>query len=642
MKLGKKYFYVFTIIIFLTILPNLVAQETIKTVTAFKQKTICNFSADWQYLSTDLYLLNATKFSQLLDDIGRANSSKKLKKLSEESLQSLFIRAKIKNLKFFGGDVVYPIYNFKVTEDKGNAYVETGNVEVIRLIDNLPLNESNEVIDAEISGEAITQKNSNDFLRLIGTQMQNLSKATTTNVAILSLVGELGRFIESKTGGTQYKFNSTIRLYEGQDFNKKLHSVNIFVLAPSSINNVNIYSDNLKNYLDTAQNPQIDQTILTRMVFHKKYHMIVCVNYKSRYNSNPVIGDQINYEYLSQRKLKIQNAYQNELINKFTYNQELKLIEFLEVFSDLKLNINNYKLNLKNNITDDYSRNLFVILKIYYNLLNIKKMRMIEFISNPEFKEEFLPKYESVINTAGMYLNENSALSNVKESAEMLALNFNEKDYISKSDLCENSLRILYSVSIPAGEEKSQLATDMTKLVNNIERIYNSDTFASLIRQINNLKLDETSFKEKDVIEADYGNTNCKSCKTGLTSAISAYNIRYQNAQKSSLMKKNEELNQRAMTLIFNTLDRRRCIDNFLTDKTDSLASVLDLLKFEINKVDTLLKETRETLKTDISAMSSQQLKEQNFLLEAYLKRLDSGMINLCKRVNGMCDYKKD
>ena len=209
--------------------------------------------------------------------------------------------------------MLYPIYNFKVTETKENTIVETGNSEVVRLIDNLPLNESNEVIDAEITGEAITDKNSNEFLRLIGAQLQNLSNTSKPNVSVLGLVGELGKFIESKATGNQYKFSSTIRLYEGQDFNKRLHSINIFVLSPSSVSKVNLMADNLLNFMDTSSNPQINQSLLDKMISYKKYPMIVTVNYKSRYNSHPVIGDQINYDYLAERKLKIQNAYQNEL-----------------------------------------------------------------------------------------------------------------------------------------------------------------------------------------------------------------------------------------------------------------------------------------------------------------------------------------
>jgi hypothetical protein len=617
------------------------AQETIKTITAFKHKVNYNFSADWQYLSTDLYLMNANKFSDLLNEISRLNSGKQSRKFNKEILQSLFIKAKIKNIRFFGGDVVYPIYNFKVTETKENTIVETGNSEVVRLIDNLPLNESNEVIDAEITGEAITDKNSNDFLRLIGAQLQSLSSTPKPNVSVLGLVGELGKFIESKATGGQYKFSSTIRLYEGQDFNKRLHSINIFVLSPSSVSKVNLMADNLLNFIDTSLSPQINQSILDKMISYKKYPMIVTVNYKSRYNSHPVIGDQINYDYLAERKLKIQNAYQNELINKFTYNQELKLIEFLEIFSELKLNINNYKLNLKNDITNDYSKNLFVILKIYNNLLNIKKMRIIEFSSNPEFINEFLPKYESVLNTAMLYLNETSSLANIKEAALVIDANIDPNTYADKSEVCESNLRFLYSVVIPEDEEKFQLTKDLERISKNIEQAYFSRKYSPVIRQINSLTTDDNGLSEKEKVESKFGNTYCKTCKNEFSKAIEAYNVKYQNVQTSILLMKNEEVKQKVVSLIISSVEKRKCIDKYL-NSADSLSGYNDILKAEAIKFDTLINETKETIKLENNKMTATQLKEHVFLLEAYIKRLDLGISNLCKYMNINCDCKNN
>ncbi|RLD83727.1 MAG: hypothetical protein DRJ10_02955, partial [Bacteroidetes bacterium] len=321
------------------------AQVTIKTLAVYKKAVDFNFSSEWQYLSTDLYLFNTGKFGYLINQIVAANNvGKKKKKWQQETIQSIFIKAIIKDVKFFGSDMVYPIYNLKVSKDQDYTTQASANVEVIRLIDNLPLTGAKDFIDAELSGQIITQKNSNEFLRLVATQLQNISKYSKPNVAILDLVGELGKFIESKTTGKQYKFSSTIRLYEDQDFSKRLHSINIFVLLPSSIEKINVTTDNLTNYLNTTEYPIIDQKKLRQFLNFRRYPMIVIANYKSRYNSQPVIGDQINFDYIAERKLKVSNAYQSELINKDTYVQENMLISYLELFARFKLDINNYKL----------------------------------------------------------------------------------------------------------------------------------------------------------------------------------------------------------------------------------------------------------------------------------------------------------
>jgi hypothetical protein len=617
------------------------SQETIKTVTAFKKKTNYIFSPEWQYLSTDLYLINAQKFSELLNDIYRINTGGKKRKLTEESLVSLFVKAKIQNLKFFGGDMVYPIYNFKITENDAGTTIETGNIEVVRLIDNLPLNESNEVIDAEIIGEAITKKNSDDFLRVIAVQLQNISKYSKPNTGIFDLIGELGRFIESKTTGKQYKFSSTIRLYEGQDFNKRLHSINVFVFAPSSTSKFNILSDNLSNYIDTASNPEIDQNKLNQLIAFKKYPMVVIANYKSRYNSQPIVGDQINFDYLDQRKLKIHNAFQNELINKTTYNQELKLIEFLTIFSDLKLNINNYNLNLKNNITNDYSKNIFVILKIYRDLLKMKKLRKVEFYGNTEFEQEYLPKYESVISTSGLYLNEQNALTNLKEVGDLLE---NEKS-IKTPESKENNLRILNSINIPDGEQQSDQTKDLKGLIEKIESDLYSQVYIPIIGQINNLPLSDAGNKEKEKIENQYGNTYCKKCKTELITAFNSYNFKLQTSQRNELIKENNKLRSNTISVLFEVLKKRSCIEeNLNVLKEDSLANLSynELIVMEVQKLDKIIEETKHLVKTEAMDLTIQQLNEQNFLIEAYQKKLEEGFSHFCSTINTICDCKNE
>jgi len=638
MNYKKLYYYLIFISLF-TVYQSISAQTTIKTLTALKHKCPYTFSPDWQYLSTDLYLLNPQKFSNLLNDIALANSGgKKKRKISQEFIQSLFIKAKIQNLKFFGGDIIYPIYNFKASENKDYTTIETGNVEVVRLIDYLPLNESNEVIDAEISGEVITQKNSNEFLKLIGVQLQGLSKNSKPNIAILDLIGELGKYIESKTTGKQYKFSSTIRLYEGQDFNKKLHSINVFVFAPSTFTKVNIMAENLINYLDSAEQPEIDQEKLTKLISYRRYPMVIIANYKSRYNSQLIIGDQINFDYLNKRKIKIQNAFENELINKTTYNQELKLIEFLEFFADLKLNINNYKLNLKNNITNDYSKNLFVILKIYRDLLKAKNLRLIQFHGDNEFENEFLPKYESVITTAGLYLNEQNSLTNIKQVAELMEMTGNEESAAKNSDIAENRLRLLYSVKIPKDETNSEQAKEINRLAANLEQNLYSQTFLPLIVKVNQLPTDENGPKEKEKIENNFGNTYCKKCKAELSAALNDYNTRYQKSEKNKLLQKNEEIRQKTVSVLFKSLEQKRCIEKIISQSTDSLSTYNDLISIELKKLSTLIDDTSDLLKTDNKNAEIQQISEQNFMLEAYIRKLETGFTSLCKNISNNCE----
>ena len=171
--------------IFLFLLYNSVfAQENIKTFAAYKQKVNFEFSSEWQYLSTDLYLLNSDKFAYLINQIAMTGSGKKKKRSGNDYIQSLFIQATIKDIKFFGGDMVYPIYSFQIQKDEKYTTQIADNAGVIRLIDNLPLNASKDYINAEISGDIITNNNKNQFLMLVAKQLQNISRFSQPNTAV--------------------------------------------------------------------------------------------------------------------------------------------------------------------------------------------------------------------------------------------------------------------------------------------------------------------------------------------------------------------------------------------------------------------------------------------------------------------------
>ena len=51
------------VIICITAFNKLNAQEFIKTVPVFKKQANYDFTNEWQYISTDLYLFNANKFN---------------------------------------------------------------------------------------------------------------------------------------------------------------------------------------------------------------------------------------------------------------------------------------------------------------------------------------------------------------------------------------------------------------------------------------------------------------------------------------------------------------------------------------------------------------------------------------------------
>ena len=621
-------------------MPNLKAQITIKTLAAYKKTVDFNFSSEWQYLSTDLYLFNTTKFSYMINQIVTANNSgKKKKKWQEEHIQSVFIKAKIKDVKFFGADMVYPIYNFKVSKDQDFTTKVASSVEVVRLIDNLPLTGAKDFIDAELSGQIITQKNSNEFLKLIASQLQNIAKYSKPNVAILDLVGEMGKFIESKTSGKQYKFSSTIRLYEDQDFNKRLHSINIFVLLPSSIEKINVSSTNLTAYLSTAENPVINQKKLRQLISFRRYPMIVVANYKSRYNSQPVIGDQINFDYIADRKLKVSNAYRSELINKNTYIQENQLISYLELFARLKLDINNYKLNKQNKITEDFSKNIFVIMQDYRKLVDMKTQKENEYFSSPIFQNEFKAKYQTVLNTADIYLESDQNLKNIKEIIAVIERKNKAGKYKPDSLRMENDLAIMHAFVFPESEKNSLEAQMVNKHIEKTENLLYKQEYLKIVRSLNKMSVNDKDIEKRDIYSKRASLTNCSLCRDKLNEALNFYTDRYLAEKKRIALKLNEEQKQKAVTLLFQMINKKVCIEkNIAAMNQESLPEYFSLFEMEFNKFKKYIEQMNTIIRSDASSFSTDAVLEQNQNIDALTKKINQSYTNLCSGLLDLCN----
>lgn len=632
-------FFLF-VLFFFSFFFKLNAQVTIKTLAVYKKSVDFNFSSEWQYLSTDLYLFNTDKFSYVINQIVAANNAgKKKRKWQQESIQSVFIKAKIKDVKFFGGDMVYPIYNFKVSKDQDYITQVASNVEVVRLIDNLPLTAAKDFIDAELSGQIITQKNSNEFLRLIATQLQNISKYSKPNVAILQLVGEMGKFIESKTKGKQYKFSSTIRLYEDQDFNKKLHSVNIFVLLPSSIEKIHLSSSNLTAYLEKTENPVIDQKKLRQLISFRRYPMIVVANYKSRYNSQPVIGDQIDLDYIADRKLKVSNAYQSELINKDTYVQENLLISYLELFAHLKLDINNYKLNKQNKITDDFSKNIFVIMQDYRRLVDMKKQKEIEYFGSPIFQNEFKAKYQMVLNTAEIYLEGDQDLKNIKDIISVIERKNKASKFKPDSLRMENDLQIMHSFVFPESERKSLEAQMVRKHISKTENSLYNQEYLKVIRDLNKMPVNETNLQKRNVYSKQASLTNCSLCREELNEALNSYTDRYLAGLKNRALSINQGQKQKAVSLLFQMINKKVCVEkNISAMNPDSIPEYFSLFEMEFDKFKGYLKQMNDIVRSDATRFSTDAVLEQNQNIDVLTKKINQSYANLCSGLLDLCN----
>jgi len=622
---------------------SLLAQVVIQTTPVLKQKTNFEFSEEWQYLSSDIYLINPDKFNDLVNDLSFETdkiSGKKSKK-NTEYIEYLIVTTKVKDLKFFGGDLVYPIYNFQFalgTDSKYNSNISK-SFEVIRIIDNLPLTSNKDYIEADIQAEAITNTKQDRLNMIVSESLKSISKITNPSEAVLSLIGEYGKIMESKIQRTQYQFTSTIRLYEEQDFSKQLHSLNVYVFELSTNKPAKINTDELTKYVTASENPQITRDILSQKIGFGKYPYLVVANYKSKYISEPAIGDEIDAEAIKIRIQKTKNAYDKGIINKETYTQEVELIEFLKVFVDLKLSINNYKLNYKNEITKDFSKSFFVILQNYRNLKNILNLRNKAYADNKLYKNEFKKSYESIITNSELYLDENNYLKNIKELVNTLF----EYENLTKEPTIqekERYLRSLYMVELPKSEEASIEVKAINKLADRLESDIYSKEYRPFIQELNGFDTNEAGVQKSEELKAKMNNSYCKTCKEEAGKAIAAFDERYQKILVKNASTQTEALKKKAKDLAFKLLVKEDCIDKNLAEQYPEGKEKPAYITLFVEEY-ALLKKQREEMfqltKEQQEFKNMQELNKFNDKLDVQIQKLEQEYESLCSKVPALC-----
>ncbi len=617
------------------------AQQSVVTINEFKKKVSYNFSNEWQYLSTDLYLINANKFDDLLNDL--SGNGKKKRKKDAEIIEYLLMTASIKGLKF-GGDLTYPIYNFQVKTNADNRYNTTLNnaPEVIRIIDNLPLAATNDYIDAEIKVDAITNKTGDKVYNIVASQLKNISTLMNPSAAVMSLVGEFGKFMESKTQNKEYSFRSTIRIYEEQDFNKRLFSINIYVFAPSTVEKAGMDTIKLSNYLKSLDNPTIDRRTLVDLIDYRNYPFLVLANYKSRYITEPIIGDEITFESIEKRRQKMQSAYESSLINKETYLQEVKLNEFLETFSQLKLEINNYALNYKNKITEDFSKSFFVILQNYRKLKNTYKNRLQEFARNASFNNEFKAKYESILLNSELYLENDNNLRNIKEMVNTI-YNFENETHIElDSAKRENYIRKLYSVELPESEKNSEETKIISDLISRLEDEQFTKVYKRHIDKLLAVAANDNSISLSEDLKTRIKSTNCKTCRIKANDAITLFSTRYDAYKLSKAVQENDEITKNAKDQLFYIVKKESCIAKQLKDNyADGMPDYVQLIETDFQELVKVRISLQATLTVPIPNDNLDKMLEWNEQINATLKKLTDGQNSLCNKIKSICDCKE-
>jgi len=633
----KKSWLLFSILIALNI-QTIKAQELLTVNREFTINSQFDFNGEWHYLTSDLYLFNASKFQSLLNDLYPVPPKKK--KIAYDAPQNILLTAQVIGTPL--PEITYPVFNFNVMDsDQGLTTFISESYEAVRLIDNLPITSlTNKKADCKINIEVITKENSNKLFDFIASQLKTVSSWTTAPLSTAqTVIGELSKLLSSKTTGKDFKFNSTVRLYDEQDFNKRVSSISLYSFLPSNIHRAAVDSTHLSEFMRKEENPQVDKNKLSQLIKYYGYPYIVIVNYKSKYVTEPVIGDETNSETVKARLSKVKRQYDNGLLSTALYEHELKLVNYLEAFVDLKQSIDIYKLNYKNRINDDFSRLFLTIFSKFRSLKNIYDIRLKEFSKDGIFINEFLPTYQSIMTNAEIYLEGDNNLKNLKNMVIVLC-GYSDKTNTSKIDSkrIENDLSILHTVEFPKGAFTEDCVTELENVISKLETSLYQNVFATKTAKLQSMPPSPQATAFCEALKNDLNNTYCKLCREKANEAVNDYTQRLSKENDRIAQEKLSLSISNAKDIIFNVLQKEKIIQkHFDEDYKDGLSTQEEFILEDFKKLQSLRSDLVTQTKKDLSGLTPTQ--KDILTDEIHYKTQDLAKIleQICKRMPQLC-----
>ncbi len=639
--MGKRFFCIFLGLILITNLAK--SQRDIEPMLVFSDTSNFEFTGEWQYLSTDIYLFNGENFGNLINELDfyKAKPSKRAsrrKGIEEERLEFLLITANLKNVKYFGGnDITYPLYNFQISKDKESKYQTfvSDNIESIRIIDNLPLYSASNFIDAEIKVRAITNNDRDQMLSLVASQLKNISKLLNPSEAILGIIGEFGNFIDANTRKKEYRFSSTIRLFEQKNFDSRIHSIKVYALSTANSKSVEIDPQPLSTYLDTLNHSTVNKLTLKKLISHTEYPMVVVINYKSLYDMVEVTGDEVNFANIEKRKFKIENDFRAGLINADTYRQEKDYINFLTVFANLKNHLEVYGLSYKTGNTDALSGSLFRMLQYYRQLIKTYDEIKFKYKGNTTYLNVFKKEYESILGYASLYLDDDHNLKQLKGLVKtLIELEVNPTVQQALLESVISSLRFsdMFKTDLMIQSQEGQLISTHLK---RLENQYYQCSYEAEITALSNINIqtDITLLKQR------VRNTPCSLCRNLGLEAIREYELRFNEYQRKRELAKVDSMLNTLKPWVFAQLQAIYQIKSNFTvqfpssdgnDGSNYLQGLIETAERDINNI-------KDYMNIDVTEKEIPILKNLYEKLQTLKGKVDESIINICKLKPPLC-----
>ncbi len=623
------------------------SQRDIEPKLIFSDTSNFAFTGEWQYLSTDIFLFNGDRFSNLINELefARVEPRRKRRKktaLEQENLEYLFITASLKNVKFFGdNDVTYPLYNFQISKDQENRYQTfvSDNIDHVRIIDNLPLYSAKDYIDAEIQVKAITNNDRDQVLALVARQLKNLSKILTPTDAVMSIIGEFGSFIEANTKKKEYRFSSTIRLFEQKNFDTRIHSIKIYGLTTANSQPIGIKTSDFRSFLDTVEHNRASREELQQLLAYKQYPVIVVVNYKSLYRMDPISGDEVTFANIEKRKLKVENDYRQGLINAETYRQEKDFTAYLTVFANLKNHLDVYNLNYRTGNTDAISGSLFRVMQYYRQLIKAYDEMKFKYKGNSTFGSVFNREYESILGFASLYLDNDHNLKSTKELVNTLIKLENSVSnpaHDLEHDIAALRFSGIFKPELMGQNLEGQLVNAQ---ISRLEEALYKGVFEGEVHRLADTKALPQTRNATERLMGLVKNTSCGVCRERALAAIHAFGQRMDEYNRKAELLRNDSISSVAEAWVFKKLEQMQIINKNYREflLIDSTLESTQYLGTKIGEVERDVNNVREFIRVDASGKDLSTIIGLNQKISGYQRQVESAIRLICDLKPELC-----
>jgi hypothetical protein len=537
--------------------------------------------------------------------------------------------------------ITYPLFNFTVSkDDDGNYQIQTSNPEAIRIVDNVPVSSLKDYIGATININVYSDKNQPEMFKFVSEQLLTISTLTAVSStdAAMKVVGEIGKMMQDEAAGKQYQFESTIRFYEEQNFDKHFHSLAIYVFEPSYFFRTGFDTLAISQYLDTNINPTLNKAIFAKVFDYKLLPYIVAVNYRSKYK--PQISDEVDFEMLKRREIKNEDNYKNKVISREIYIQEKSLIDFLKIFAQLQLDITNYELDYKAKITEDYTIELFLTLQDYWKLKNTYKITSKAFAGNPLFENEFKPLYNRYLTKANLRFEGNSALRNIREHVETLY--FLEQNGISDIDSAktEDFLRKLQATKIPPRENNSEEATITRHWINSLENEQYQKYYLPKINELSGLPVLPETYNKVQLLNLNTMNSYCELCKVNVQQFVEKFMISYNEFKYSEAKKSLAKTLSIAQSKIFEYSKQQSCIESNLSDNQTIKEPTKKLYSAKLEEITKKRQKLFELVNNEPSFTNADSVNNYAAQIKSLEYQIETNINSICSSSPELCECK--